>query len=79
METNPADSLQEESSGLFISYDEETSTITFEWDSETHPQYNCLESLSQEEVSQLLLNGLEDAIEELEKENQQQKEQCDVK
>lgn len=79
METDPAYPQQEESSGLFVSYDEETSTITFEWDPETHPHYNQLKNLSQEEMSQLLLDGLEDAIEELEKETQQQKEQSNAK
>lgn len=79
METNPVDPQQEECFGLFISYDEEASNLTFEWNPETHPQYNYLESLSQEQMSQLLLNSLENSIKELEKENQQQKEQGDVK
>lgn len=77
MADSPVESQQEEGCGLFVSYDEETSTITFEWDPETHPHYNQLKNLSQEEMSRLLFDGLEDAIEELEKENQQQKEQGD--
>lgn len=78
MADSPVESQQEEGCGLFVSYDEETSTITFEWDPGTHPHYNQLENLSQEEMSRLLLDGLEDAIEELEKETQQQKEEDNV-
>lgn len=42
--------------GLLVSYDEETSTISLEWDPETHPQYNCLEDMTSEEFINLLLN-----------------------
>ncbi len=47
-----------ESDGLLIDYDEETGTVTFTWDEETHPQWNCLLGLTSEKFSQLLKDYL---------------------
>ena len=35
-----------EENGLLITYDEESSLITFEWNEKSHPQYNCLYGLT---------------------------------
>lgn len=50
-----------EQDGLFVQFDEESSTFTFEWDDETHPEYNFLRLLSPEE----LMNALSERLEEL--------------
>lgn len=42
--------------GLTVSYDEEQGIITFEWNEETHPQYNYLAGLTSEQLSQSILN-----------------------
>lgn len=43
------------SAGLTVSYEEETSTISFEWDEETHPEYNFLKDLTPELFTAILL------------------------
>jgi len=43
-----------EEDGLLITYDEESGLLTFEWNEETHPQYNYLYSLTEEKFSQML-------------------------
>lgn len=44
--------------GLTIIYDEDTSSLTFEWDNETHPEYNFLALLTPEELSKTLMDYL---------------------
>ena len=41
--------------GLTITHDEETSSLSFEWDPETHPEYNQLENMTDEEFQKTLL------------------------
>ena len=55
------DTLMEttDDSGLQVSYDEENGVITFDWDEETHPEYNFLHLLTPEELSKMLLGKLE--------------------
>lgn len=55
-----------EKDGLLVIYDEESGLITFEWNEETHPQYNYLYGLTEEKFSQMLKEYCEqlDAIEE---------------
>lgn len=53
--------------GLTVSYDEESGTITFDWDNETHPEYNFLNLLTPEELSKMLM----DRIKELEAEDEE--------
>lgn len=43
-----------EQDGLFITYDEESGLLTFEWNEDTHPQYNYLYGLTEEKFSQML-------------------------
>lgn len=45
--------------GLQVSYDAENGVITFDWDEETHPEYNFLHLLTPEELSKMLLGKLE--------------------
>jgi len=49
--------------GLLVEYDEKTGSISFEWDPDTHPEYNYLEDLTSEEFSNMLL----DYVDEIEK------------
>jgi hypothetical protein len=44
-----------EKDGLVVSIDDETNLITFEWDDETHPQWNFLRELGEEGVTELIL------------------------
>jgi hypothetical protein len=44
--------------GLTIIYDEDTSSLTFEWDNETHPEYNFLNLLTPEELNKVLMDYL---------------------
>ena len=43
-----------EEDGLVITIDDEANLITFEWDEETHPQWNILRELGEDGVNQLL-------------------------
>jgi hypothetical protein len=45
--------------GLTVTYDEETGIITFDWDPETHPQYNSLEHLTSEQFSAMMLEWID--------------------
>ena len=45
--------------GLTVTYEEEAGVITFDWNAETHPEYNFLAELTQDELTQLLFNGLQ--------------------
>jgi hypothetical protein len=44
--------------GLTIIYDEDASSLTFEWDNETHPEYNFLNLLTPEELNKVLMDYL---------------------
>lgn len=44
--------------GLTIGFEEEDLTITFDWDPETHPEYNWLETLTNERLCELLFNAI---------------------
>lgn len=44
--------------GLTVTYDEEAGIITFDWDPETHPQYNYLEHLTSEKFSEMMMNWI---------------------
>lgn len=46
--------------GLTIIYDEETGIITFEWDEDTHPEYNYIKELTSDDFSAMLYQYLED-------------------
>jgi hypothetical protein len=45
--------------GLTIIYDDEASLLTFEWDENTHPEYNCLKGLTSEKLFEMMLKDLE--------------------
>ena len=45
--------------GLLVTYDEETGSISLEWDPDTHPEYNYLEDLTSEEFFSMLLDYAE--------------------
>lgn len=40
--------------GLTIIYDDETGILTFEWDENTHPEYNHLKELTSDDFSAML-------------------------
>jgi len=45
--------------GLTIIYDDEAGLLTFEWDENTHPQYNCLKELTSKKFFEMMLASLE--------------------
>ena len=45
--------------GLTISFNEEDSTLTFDWDPETHPEYDWLENLTTEHLTKVLSDCIE--------------------
>jgi hypothetical protein len=53
-----------EKDGLVISIDDETDTLTLEWDDETHPQWNFLRELGEEGVSELILTQCQQILSE---------------
>jgi len=40
--------------GLTVTYDEETSTFSFEWDEETHPEYNFIKDFTDESFATMM-------------------------
>lgn len=44
--------------GLTVTYDEEAGIITFDWNSETHPEYNYLQDLTSEKFSEMMMNWI---------------------
>lgn len=48
-----------EENGLIVSYDDETGSITMEWDEKTHPEYEPLRNLTQDEFNQMLIDFIE--------------------
>lgn len=61
MET-PNDIEDTEQDGLTICFDEETCTITFDWNDETHPEYNFLHLLTPEQLSKMLMDQIEQSL-----------------
>ncbi len=53
-----------ENDGLLVSFDEESSTFTLEWDEETHPEYNFLRLLTPEELTNRLSEQLQKLIDD---------------
>jgi hypothetical protein len=51
-----------EKDGLVVMIDDETDTLTFEWDDETHPQWNFLRELGEERVAEMLMDYCKQAI-----------------
>lgn len=47
-----------EDDGLTVTVDEETDTITFSWNEETHPQWNVLHEYSKEELIAMMYKHL---------------------
>jgi hypothetical protein len=51
-------------SGLTITYDDETGTFSFDWNEETHPEYNFIADLTADSFSKMLqqyLNELDES------------------
>ena len=48
--------------GLTVSYDEEQGMITFDWDEETHPEYNWLTKVTPDQLMDGILNYCNDII-----------------
>jgi hypothetical protein len=55
-----------EINGLRITVNEETSEITFDWDPETHPQYNYIYEIGEAELLKKLTESMKDLIKECE-------------
>ena len=49
----------DDSSGLAAEFDEETETWMFNWDPETHPEYNVLAECTSDELIKLILASLQ--------------------
>jgi hypothetical protein len=45
--------------GLVVTYDEESLTFSFDWNPETHPEYNFLEEMTSSELLKMLTHYLE--------------------
>lgn len=45
--------------GLTTSYNEDSKSITFDWDPETHPQWNWLQDLTPEQLNDMLFTVLQ--------------------
>ena len=45
--------------GLTVTFDDETNTITLDWDPETHPEYNIFEDMTSEEFCKILFEYAE--------------------
>ena len=58
----PADQDQEpqvsEGHGLRVTYYENEASFTFDWDPETHPEYNYLADFSEDELAEHLFGAL---------------------
>lgn len=72
IETNQQPSNQEEGNynetveddGLSVTVDEETDTITFTWNEDTHPQWNVLKEYSKEELIKLMYKQFDVVLED---------------
>jgi len=45
--------------GLTVSIDDETGIISFEWDEETHPEYNFIKDFTDESFATMLQNYID--------------------
>lgn len=76
IETNQQPSNQEEGNynetveddGLSVTVDEETDTITFTWNEETHPQWNVLKEYNKEELIKLMYKHFDVVLEDTQEE-----------
>ena len=50
--------------GLIVTIDDETNTLTFTWDPDTHSQWNYLQELGEEGVKELLMDYVQRTLEE---------------
>lgn len=50
--------------GLTVTIDDETNVITFDWDPETHPEWDFLQDLTSEELCEMLLEYASEIINE---------------
>jgi hypothetical protein len=55
---------QSEKDGLTVTIDDETDNILFEWDEETHPQWNFLHDLGEEGLTQMLMEQCQQILSE---------------
>lgn len=62
-----------ESKGLTVSFNQETSEITFEWDPDTHPEFNYLSELSAEDIHSTLMKHFADTVEQARKDQTTEK------
>ena len=53
-----------EKDGLVVIIDDEANHILFEWDDETHPQWNFLRDLGEEGVTQMLMDHCQQILSE---------------
>jgi hypothetical protein len=51
-----------EGGGLRVTYNEDDSSLTLEWDPETHPEYNYLNDFPENELSEYLIGILIEQI-----------------
>ena len=56
--------------GLTVSYDDETFTITFDWDPDANPEYNFLTGWTSQDLTQLLTEYLKQVEEDSNDESQ---------
>ena len=45
--------------GLTVSFDDETGIFSFEWDEETHPEYNFIKDFTNEDFANMMREYLE--------------------
>lgn len=72
IETNQQPANQEEGNynetveddGLSVTVDEETDTVTFTWNEETHPQWNVLKEYNKEELIKLMYKQFDVVLED---------------
>lgn len=48
-----------EKDGLRVEFEEESSTFSFVWDSDTHPEWNFLKDMTSEDFTQMLQDYLD--------------------
>lgn len=45
--------------GLTVTFDDETGVFSFEWDEETHPEYNFIKDFTDESFATMMRNYME--------------------
>lgn len=45
--------------GLTVTFDDETGIFTFDWDDETHPEYNFIKDFTDEDFATMMRDYLE--------------------